>query len=272
MQNLFRDIWNVLRDFLVSILDSAPLLIIALVIAIFFFWFSKMLRLRLNKYLQRNAADPLQTNFISDIFRIINVILGILLFLYIIGKHGTVTRILGAGALSAFVLGFAFKDIGENFLAGIILAFKRPFKIGDTVIIQNIEGAIIDLNLRETHIKTFDGKDVFIPNGIIIKNPLFNYTMDGFIRQQLILGLDFSADLTLAQRILLDTVNKIPGVIQEGKLAKTFVQDPSANKIHLVTQYWINTKNTAFSASQIKSQLITHAIEELTKNDIAVTS
>ena len=97
----------------------------------------------------------------------------------------------GAG-ISAFIIGFALKDIGENFLAGIILAFKRPFRVGDIVDINGLKGKVLTLNLRDTQIKTGDGKDVFIPNAVIIKNPLSILPSMGFCA--MILLLDWTMD------------------------------------------------------------------------------
>lgn len=272
MNKLLNNIWNEVISFYLQFLDAAPLIIIGIIISSLYFWISKILRKRVTNYLSTQAEDPLQVNFLSDIFKIVNGIIGVLLFLYIIGKQNIVASILGAGAISAFVIGFAFKDIGENFLAGIILAFKRPFRIGDTVMITSVEGSIVDLNLRETHIKTFDGKDVFIPNGMILKNPLYNYTIDGYIRQQFAFGIDYGADLVLTRKILLETINNIPGVLQESKLAKTLIQEAGLYKISIVTQYWINPSNTLYSGSEIKSEAIKNSLVELSKNGIEITS
>ena len=272
MQTLLKDIWIEISIFFDKIAEIAPLLIIALIVSLLYFWISKIFRKRITRYLANKAEDPLQVNFLSDIFKILNGIIGTIIFLYIIGKQGVITRILGAGAISAFVIGFAFKDIGENFLAGIILAFKRPFGIGDTVMIQNIEGSIRDLNLRETHIKTFDGKDVYIPNGIILKNPLFNYTIDGFIRQQFTLGFDYGTDLDLARKLLLETVNQVPGVIQEDRIAKTSIGEAGLYKIFVTTQYWINPESKVYSGSEIKSEAIKNALLVLEQHGIKITS
>ncbi|GEM_PF-2160817 len=72
--------------------------------------------------------------------------------------------------------------IGENFLVGILLSFKRLFRIGDVVDINGIKGQMLTLNLRDTHTKTVDAKDVFIPNVTVVKNPLVNFSIGGFLR------------------------------------------------------------------------------------------
>ena len=140
MKTLLQNIWDELVGFYNAFLEAAPLIIIGILVAALYFWISKIIRKRITKYLKSKAEDPLQVNFLSDIFKIINGFIGVVIFLYVIGKQSIISSILGAGAISAFVIGFAFKDIGENFLAGIILAFNRPFRIGDIVMIQNVEG------------------------------------------------------------------------------------------------------------------------------------
>ncbi len=95
-----------------------------------------------------------------------------------LGLTGVAGGLLAGAGISAFIFGFAFKDIAENFLGGVILAFNRPFSLNDTIVIREFSGHIVALNFRTTHIKTFDEGDVFIPNSIVIKEPLTNLTRD----------------------------------------------------------------------------------------------
>ncbi len=267
---LLEGIWDEIILFYYQFVEIVPLIIIGLVVSILFLWISKAVRLKLIGFINKKAEDPLQINFLSNIFKIINGIISVLIFLYIIGKQDIIASILGAGAVSAFVLGFAFKDIGENFLAGVILAFKRPFRIGDTVKVNGIIGSIIGLSLRETHIKTFDGQDVYIPNGMIIKNPLHNYTIDGYLRQDYTVGVDYNTDIDQARKIILDVVNGIPGVLQEVKIAKTLISDLKDTRIDITTQYWINTFDSTYSGTEIKSQAINTTLQALKSANIVV--
>ena len=118
---------------------------------------------------------------------------------------------LGAATISTFVIGFAFKDIAENFLAGVMLAFNRPFRLKDTIKTGNVEGNILEMHLsRYTH-KNFRRKDVYIPNAQIIKTPLYNYTIDGFLRQEFIIGIDYKSDIDLARNTIIDVLLKFKG-------------------------------------------------------------
>jgi small-conductance mechanosensitive channel len=89
----------------------------------------------------------------------------------LLGLNAFTYRVLAGAGLLTFVIGFALKDIGENFLAGIILAFRSPFKLNDLIEVNNIVGFVKDINIREALIKTPDGKDVFLPNSIILNQP-----------------------------------------------------------------------------------------------------
>lgn len=256
---------NQINEYYYKFLDLAPKLLIGLVVAAIFLFVLRFVRRKLGKFIALKAEDKLLVNFMDGVFQIINVTLAILVFLFSIGKSNFASGILGAATISSVVIGFAFKDIAENFLAGVILAFNRPFRIGDTVMTGNIEGSITEMSLRDTRIKTFDGKDVYIPNGQIIKNPLFNYTIDGFLRKSFNVGLDYGTDVESARAIIIDTLKTIPGVLTEQKGPRTLVNELGANSINVVVQYWINTFDTSFLGIEIHSQAIINVLNNLEK-------
>ncbi len=94
----------------------------------------------------------------------------------------------------------AFKDIAENFLAGIILAFNRPFNLNDTVKIEDVFGKVIQMEFRYTKIDSFDGRSVYIPNSDVLTKPVFNYKEDGFFRTGFILGIAYEKDTNEAKK------------------------------------------------------------------------
>ncbi len=248
-----------------SIIAIIPKITLAIIIVVVLLLLLRYIRKRSVKFMLTKAEDKLLIGFIDSIFRIINIIFGLLLFLYIIGQSGIASSMLGAATVSSVVIGFAFKDIAENFLAGVIMAFNRPFRIGDTVMTGSVEGTITEMSLRDTHIKTFDGKDVYVPNGQIIKNPLFNYTIDGFLRRSFSIGLDYGTDIDNARKIILDAVNTVPGVLKEDKLAKTLIKNLGPSTINIDVQYWVDTFDKKHSGAEIQSQAMKRALNTLEK-------
>jgi small-conductance mechanosensitive channel len=210
--------------------------------------------------------DDLLASFIAQVIKIMIIFIGFLVFLKIVGWGDAAGGILATAGLSAFVIGFALKDIGENFLAGIAMAFNRPFKVGDVVQTGSINGKIIGLNLRETLIKTFDGIDVYIPNGQILKNPLLNYTIDGFLRHDFEINLEFESDIDQAVRLVMEALTKVEGLLQEGKPPSVTITGLTNHALKLKVFYWINTDNPNTSAINVKTQAIKYSLQALLDN------
>lgn len=147
-------------------------------------WITSIIKGRIRK----KSHDPLMSNFLAKAIKLVLFIVIGLLTLNTAGLSGIAGAILATAGASAVVLGFAFKDIAENFLAGMILAFNRPFHIDDTVSVENVFGKVKAMEFRYTKIATFDGRNVYIPNSDVLTKPVYNYTEDGFIEVTLLLG------------------------------------------------------------------------------------
>jgi small-conductance mechanosensitive channel len=120
---------------------------IALGTLILFIFLSRKTKIILEKRLTKKMDDDLLANFLAGIFASLVIIVGIMIILRIIGITGVVSGMLAGAGISAFIIGFALKDIGENFLSGIILAFKRPFRTGDRLDINGIRVQLLTLKL-----------------------------------------------------------------------------------------------------------------------------
>jgi small-conductance mechanosensitive channel len=257
-------------DYLASFTAAVPRLALAIIVTMIVFFTIRLFGNRLIKLIRSRVEDGLLIKFIGGIIRSTNYILCFLLFLYLIGQAGIASSLLGAATLSSVVIGFAFKDIAENFLAGMILAFNRPFRTGDTIMTNGIEGTILGLNIRETHLKTFDGKDVYIPNGQIIKNPLYNYTIDGYLRGDFVVGVDYGCDFEKARKLILTAVSKVPGVLTEDRKPRTHVKNIGSSTIDIEVHYWIDTFDKNTSGLEVKSLAQTAAVATLLENNIAL--
>ena len=267
---MLEDLMLQLESYYDSLVVLIPKLVIGVVLVTIFLFAFRYLRRRVVKFSGLKADDQLLVGFIDNIFRTVNISLGVLLFLYVIGQAGLASSVLGAATLSSVVIGFAFKDIAENFLAGVIMAFNRPFRLGDTIMTGSVEGSIIEMSLRDTHVKTFDGKDVFVPNGQIIKNPLYNYTIDGFIRGNFTIGVDYDSDIEQTRKIILEVVENVPGVLNDTKPPRTHVKNLNTSTVDIEVHYWINTLNKKYSGLEIKSLAQSRVIMALKEYNIGM--
>lgn len=238
---------------------------IALATFLIFLFLARKSRTLLSKRLVKRMEDDLLANFLAGIFGSIVILIGLLVVFRIIGLTGVISGMLAGAGISAFIIGFALKDIGENFLAGIILAFKRPFRIGDIVDINGMRGQVLTLNLRDTQIKTGDGKDVFIPNGIILKNPLINFTIDGFLRYDFIVGLGYGSDYEKAVELIKSTIIQVPGVLGGSKDPEVWVIELAESTLTIQVTFWVNTFERTISDAVVKSSAILMVLTALEK-------
>ncbi|MDN3688351.1 mechanosensitive ion channel family protein [Cyclobacterium jeungdonense] len=238
-------------------------LLIGLVILVFFIYLSRWIKKLVRNRLDKRTEDSLLSSFIAGSIRLVILLFGITLVLRFLGLTGIVSGILAGAGITAFIIGFALKDIGENFLAGILLAFKRPFKIGDLVEIQGLSGKVRALNLRDTQIKTLDGKDVFLPNASIIKSPLINYTIDGYLSYGFTVGLGYGCDYRKAQELIIHTLKGVAGVLSGQKESSALVTDMGDSHLLVRVTYWVNTYNKKYPDVLVRSQAILAVLEAL---------
>lgn len=234
-------------------------------------WFFKKV---ITKRIKPRTQNPLLAEFLGKIGALIITIIGLVIFFEIVGLGGFASHILAGAGITTFVIGFAFKDIGENFLAGILMAFKSPFRIGDLIETNSTVGYVTQLNLRETIVKTRDGKDVYIPNSQIIKTPLNNYTIDGFLRYDITIGLDYNSDFNKAIDIIKKTLAEIPDIIQKDKKPFVVIEDLLASCVNIKVYYWIDTFKSKSNAYHllIKTQISIKIMEELNKANFYMPS
>ncbi len=264
MNNEFlNDLWINLQSYYDSFIILLPKLVLAIISFYILLFIANKSRNLANHRLTERMDDPLLAAFLSRIIKIIIVIFALMVVMNIIGLAGVAGGLLTGASVSAVVIGFAFKDIGENFLAGIILAFNRPFRVGDTVELDGIKGKVVALNIRNTQIKSFDGKDIFIPNANVIKNPVFNYTLDGFMRHEFNIGLDYGSDTDKAISILQDTIGSIGGVLQGDRGPSVQVGDLNSSSYNLTVQYWLNTFDKNYPANSVRTKAINEAMTQL---------
>ncbi|WP_373497039.1 mechanosensitive ion channel domain-containing protein, partial [Aquiflexum sp.] len=137
----FTDIWD-------SIYDSAPAILAALIVFAIFYLIGFFLRRLFKRRVMLRVTSSIVASFAGEGLFWLFSILGFLAASRILGFTGLAGSILAGAGISAIIFGFAFKDILENFLAGILLAFQKPFKVGDIIQIDKFKGPVRALELR----------------------------------------------------------------------------------------------------------------------------
>jgi len=257
METEVQDLQTVITSFWNDLLAAIPGLIIALIIFVVGLFVARWLAKIAGQKILSQMDDPLMARFLTNALRILLIVGVLLLALNAMGLGGIAAGIFGAAGVGAVVLGFAFQDIGENFIAGIVLAFNRPFDINDTIEIDDHFGKVRGLNLRYTHLKTFDGKDIYVPNADVLKNPLQNYTADGFIRTDFMVGIAYEDNIEGAKEVIQAVLDQHPDIVHDKEHQNFVVADElAASTVNLKVLFWLHTKDFRANATIIRGIVI----------------
>ena len=123
--------------------------------------------------------------------------------------------LVGALGIGGIALAFALQDILQNLVAGVILQARRPIRHGDQVQLGEYQGTVLDIDLRNVLIRTFDGLDVYLPNRVVLEGAIVNYTVSPTRRLALEIGVGYQADVSLVQRLLIEAAGSVDAVADE---------------------------------------------------------
>lgn len=140
------------------------------------------------------------------------LLLGLIIAVTIVAPSVGVSELFALLGIGSVAIGFAFRDILQNFLAGILLLIREPFHQGDRVIYAGYEGTVEEITTRSTLIKTYDGNRIVVPNGEIYTNPITVLTAFPYIRTSYVFGVGYENDLDHAIAVIREAVGSTPGV------------------------------------------------------------
>lgn len=250
--------------------SGADFLVGAVLFAVFYFAGS-LLRKFLMKRSAKRPERGVVYGFIGNVLMAVFIVFGISLFMNEMGWNRIMTGLLAGAGFISIIIGIAFKDIAENFLAGILLAFSRPFSIGDLLEVDGTVGRVLQLNLRNTHMRTAEGRDVFVPNSMLINRVLTNYTRDGLMRHNFLLGIDNEEDIGRATQTVMAAIQEITLIEQKGKLKPYLLIDTfGESTINIKVFFWTNLREIEVSATVIKSRVMRTVYEALRKDGISM--
>lgn len=229
-----------LRDGWEDLLAQAPHLLAAAVVLLAAVLLGRLAAAVVGRLLQRGRLGPSHRLFFRALVRWSVVGIGLVVALDVVGLGTAAAGLLAGGGITALVVGFALRGIGENLLAGLFLAFSRPFEVGDLIESEDLRGVVRGIELRYTHIRAADGRDIYIPSAQIFNSPLTNYTRDGLRRGSFRVGIDYGDDPARARLLLLEATRAADGVLERPE-ADVVVADLAASTVELEVRFWVDT-------------------------------
>ncbi len=164
-------------------------------------------------------------------------ILGLLIAMIVVFPGLTVGSLIAGLGIGAVAIGFAFQDIFENFLAGVLIMVREKMRIGDVIECEGIIGKVEHITLRETHIRKLSGEVTVVPNSILFKNPVEILTDQEQRRHQVVIGVSYDTDLDEAAAVIRKAVLAVDEV-SEDKGLDIFAQEFNSSSVDFLVRWW----------------------------------
>ena len=237
---------------LAGLVANLPLLLAAVAIIALAAWIGGFVSRRLH-LLRLRTDNPYMNGLIRNVVRTVIVLGGVLIALDLLNATALVTAVLGSAGVVGLVLGFAFKDIAENYIAGILLSLRQPFAPGNLVVIDGNEGRVVALHSRTTVLMTLDGNELRLPNALVFKAIILNYSRNPRRRFDFTIAIDPAQSIRSAQSLALEQICTIEGVLVDPGPSWT-VQEYSPTGIVLRFFGWVDQRES--DLGKVRSEAI----------------
>jgi small-conductance mechanosensitive channel len=231
-----------LRGIARASIELLPQIAVALIVILLTAGLSKLIRSITRRGFKRTKLRKSLKELFTLLISIFVWVLGIMIAAVIVFPGLTPASMLAGLGIGSVAIGFAFKDVFENFLAGIIILFRREMRIGDYIECENIEGQVDQIAIRESHIRQTDGQLVIVPNSILFKNPVTVRTSLEKRRVTVICGVAYDVDLAEARSVIEKAVEACDTVEQDEKPIQVFAKEFGDSSINFEVTWWTGSK------------------------------
>lgn len=261
------DIWNYepaftgMQELWRSIMRAIPFLIFGLFVLLFFWGISLLAAKAARASLRKREMNKLLQDITARSVAVVVFLFGLYIVFHVANLTGVALTVLGGTGLLGIVLGIAFRDITENFLASIFLSVQNPFRAGDLVEINGNRGFIQSLTIRATLLMDLDGNHLQIPNSTVYKGNILNYSSNPNQRTTFIIGIGYDDSITSAQEIGARILEKHPAVLKDPE-PWILVDKLAASTVNLQFYYWVDgSKHNLYKVKSSVLRLVKAAYE-----------
>jgi small conductance mechanosensitive channel len=246
-------------------LASLPRLVLAFIIVVLFWMMGHSVRQVARRLARRHAEQHVLELVLGRLAQTFITVLGVLIALTAAFPSFTPANLVSTLGIGGVAIGFAFKDIFQNFVAGLLILITRPFRVGDQIVFQQYEGTVEEIETRATFIKTYDGRRVIIPNGDLYTNPVTVNTAFSRRRMQYDVGIGYGDDIARAREVILGVLHDEPSVSPD-PTADVIVTALADSTVTLRARWWSDARMSDVLLAQ--SAVLTQIKQRLTEAGI----
>jgi len=255
--------WNTVRDFMKGVVERLPYLLVGTFVFVAFWLLGKLLRNIINKVAVRShAIDDMLANLLSRIVSTLVTIFGFLAACVVIFPSFKPGDIIAGLGITSVAIGFAFKDILQNSFAGLLILWRRPFRVGDQIRVKDFEGTVEEINMRSTRLKTYDGERAILPNGDVYTTSVLVRTAYPQRRIRFVVGIGYPDSIEEARRVIHGVLTQTDGVLKD-PAPWVYVSELAGSSVNLTVYFWVESQQAnALSASDRAMTGIKLALDE----------
>ncbi|MEN8787957.1 MAG: mechanosensitive ion channel domain-containing protein [Flavobacteriaceae bacterium] len=235
-----------------------PDIVMALVILLTGLWIIGMITRLLKRYFDKADYDPTLESFL---YSLIKVSLKLVLLVLVITQLGVKTSSLVALLASAGIaVGLALQGSLSNFAGGILIFVFKPFKVGDFISAQGIDGTVKEISIFTTKLTTFGNQIAIVPNGPLSNNNIVNYNAENIRRDKINVGIGYDSDIKKAKQIALDICSENDSILRD-PAPEVYVDALADSSVVLTLRFW--AKNEDFwNAHFLTLETLKHRFDE----------
>jgi small-conductance mechanosensitive channel len=260
------DAWTQLQEMVSGFFAALPRVGLAAIVFALFYVAARWAKRLAKRFARAADMSPGAEMVLGRLARWLVLGIGVLLALTVAVDSFTPGQFIQFLGIGSVAIGFAFHDILQNFLAGILLLLTEPFKIGDQIIVNQFEGTVENIETRATTIKTYDGRRVVIPNSHLFTESVTVNTAFPIRRSEYQVGIGASDDISEAMQLMLEAMRRVQGVLEE-PAPDVLVAELGDFSVNIRARWWTDSVRSSLLKVQssviaeIKESLLAHGID-----------
>ncbi len=259
-------VWQVFSQLLARFMGHLPYLILGAFVFVLFLVGARLIKRILIVAGRRTRLDLTLADLLGRLVSAFTIILGLFVAAVVIFPTFNPGDLITGLGITSVAIGFAFKDVLQNFFAGILILWRRPFVVGDEIKVSGYEGTVEEITTRSTRVLTYDGERAVLPNGDVYTNAVLVRTAYNKRRVRLSVGIGYQDSIERARSVIREVLHKTEGVLHE-PAPSVFVADLAPSSVNLNVFFWTNSRQgsvlkvTDSAITGIKSALDQAGIE-----------
>ncbi len=259
-------VWKQIQGMIDGLIALLPNLVLALIVFVVFFFIASSVK-KVVKRLTRNRRQARNLGLVlGRLAQGAIILVGLFVALSIViptFQAGDLIQLLG---ISGVAIGFAFRDILQNFLAGILILLTEPFQINDQIVFKDFEGTVENIETRATTIKTYDGRRIVIPNSELFTNSVTVNTAFDNRRLEYDIGIGYGDDIDRAKQLIMEAMQSVDEVLQN-PAPDVLVMELAESTVNIRARWWINPPRRADDLTS-RDRVLTAIKKKLVANGV----